>query len=397
MKTNIFVKILLTAFFFLLLFSSPTLYAQPPAQGPPPTPTTYQSIGVGILTALLKSGIQETLDSTNARIQRQSDETGVKAKLSFTYKIFKPGMSVTTMKDRPNQNFVRIAYSIEYNVTDIKYHGIPYFSRKINQSIEIHATCQNWFTDDGRVKITTKLDKPYLDDASFAEQALNFFIGNTLLNLVDSKLHQTLPNAFNTSTNLPNSTCNCLGVESGSPPDYSYGEVKYFLKKTFKPPLETAYKQVNVTLKSIKRLPARDDSGTSLYAPLEDIQVILYANQTLRATNLTQIKDGEERSINQPVIILTRPADDAMLVLIGNIEQSSGIMDSRFATFNKSGNFGHGVQKLIIQKTYWTKPRRLPNGQMTKPFENRVDAYEMTIQINAPLPVVNAGKVNSKN
>lgn len=391
MKTNIFRQIALLSLFVLFTLA---LTAQPPAQGPPPPGDPYQSIGVGIITSLLKGAIQQTVDSTNARIERQSESTGVKARLSFTYKIFKPGMSVTTFQDRPNQNIVRIAYSVDFDVTNIRYHGIPYFSRKINQSIEVNVACKNWFTDNGVINIATKVDKPFLDNASFAEQALNFFIGNTLLNLVDSKMRQTLPDAFKTSTNWPNSTCNCLSVDSGSAPHYEFGEVKFALKKGFKPPIGTAFDQATVTLKSIKRLAARDNTGNALYTPMEDIQILFYANQTLRVANLTQMKEGEERPLNVQSIIFPRPAPNGLIVLIGNVEQqnSNNITDSRFAAFNKTVNYGHGVQKLIVQKSYWLKPQRLPNGQMTKPLEVKVNAYEFTVQINAPVPVV----INSK-
>lgn len=390
MKTINFKNRIFQVIALLILFFTATLSAQPPAQGPPPANDPYQGIGVGIITGLLTFSIQETVDSANAKITRESKETGVKAKLSFTHKVFKPGMSVTTYTDRPNQNVVRIAYMIEYNVTDISYKSIPYFSRKINQSIDVIVSCKDWFTNNGAVNIAADIQKPYLDNASFGEQALNFFIGNTLLDFVSSKIRQTLPNAFKTSNNWPNSTCNCLSVIPGDAPDYRFGEIKYALKKSFKPPIGTALNQVTVSLKSIKRLKARDESGNVLYAPNEDIQILFYANQTLRATSLTQIKEFEERALNVPNVVFSRPADNGNVVLIGNIEQSTNMTDSRYQVFNKSNNFGNGTQKMAIQKIYWSKPRRLPNGQMTKPIKMHVDAYELTVQINAPSPVVKA-------
>ena len=376
---------------FIILFST-TLSAQPPVQGPPPAPDPYQSIGVGIITLLLKGSIKQTVDSANAKISRESGSTDVKAKLSFTHKIFKPGMSVTTFTDRPNENVVRIAYMVEYNVTDISYKGIPYFSRKINQSITVFVSCKNWFTNNGAVNIAANIDKPFLDNASFSEQALNFFIGNTLLDFVSSKIRQTLPAAFKTSTNWPNSTCNCLSVKPGDPPQYESGEIKYALKKTIKPPIEIAFNQVTVALKSIKRLKARDESNGILYAPNEDIQISFYANQTLRVTSVTQIKEEEQRNLSVPNIVLPRPGSDGLVVLISNVEQSNFTKDSRFVVFNKSNNFGNGVQKLVIQKSYWRKPQKLPNGQMTKPIEVKVNAYELAIEINAPTPVVGSSK-----
>ena len=82
-----------------------------------------------------------------------------------------------------------------------------------------------------------------------------------IFSFVSIKIRQTLPAAFKTSTNWPNSTCNCLSLNPGDPPQYESGEIKYALKKTIKPPIEIAFNQVTVALKSIKRLKAHDESN----------------------------------------------------------------------------------------------------------------------------------------
>lgn len=378
-----------TAFlaFVIICLASNSLAAQPPALGPPqpPLPGVVNSeIGNFIIINMLKNTIQTNIDTINARISRQSGSTGVKAHLSFTSKVFKPGMSTTTLPDQPNQNVVRIAFMIEYNITDISYHSIPYFSRKLSQSITVIVSCKNWFAPPGTINITAVIEKPYPDDASFAEQVLNFFIANTLTGMVDSNLRQTLPNAFSITSTVPNSACSCLGVDAGQEPTYTNGAIKYAYKKIFKPMgTTTALNNVTITLKSIKRLPARDGSGQVLYAAKEDIQVEFYANQTLRSATLSQVADGEERVLNVPVITISKPANDGMVVLIGNILQTGTFQkDTRFVVFNRNGNFGNGTQKLIVQKSYWQRPQRLPGGGMTKPLEMKVNAYELTVQIN---------------
>lgn len=388
MKSNISRQL----FGLLLLLNTllmQTLLAQPPAQGPPPPTAPIIELGTFIIINTVENSIQTTVDSTNARIQRDKPTSDVNAKISFSYKVFKPSMSVTTLPDKPNQNVVRIAFMVTYDVTDIRYKGIPYFSRKINQSIEVITSCKDWFTNNGLLNVSANIDPPYLDNASFAEQALNFFIGNTLLNYVDSKIRNTLPGAMRTSSNIPTSPCNCLSVNSGTEAQrYTDGAILFALKKGPRPPIgggTTVFNNASVSLMKIKRLQARSFPGNAiLYNEVEDIQFEFFANHTARVVSLTGFRENQEKTFNLPTIIFSKPKDDEMVVLIANIEQlplTSAKKDTRFAVFKKVNSFGNGTQKLIITKSFWTKPERLPGGGMSKPREVKVNAYELTVQV----------------
>ena len=47
--------------------------------------------------------------------------------------------------------------------------------------------CDGWFASGGgHLKILLHADKPYLDNPSFAEQAISFFVAGTLTNYLDN-------------------------------------------------------------------------------------------------------------------------------------------------------------------------------------------------------------------
>jgi hypothetical protein len=59
--------------------------------------------------------------------------------------------------------------------------------------------------------------------------------------------------------------------------------------------------------------------------------------------------------------------------------------------FTRESNFGNGTQTIVVQKTYWLPPQRLPDGRLTKPTEQRVDAYEITARVNVPQQLLTEG------
>lgn len=360
----------------------------PPAQGPLAAELPFLYISTGLVIDTVQGTIQTQLDSLNARISRTADSTGIQAHLSYTLTTFKPDMSVTQYPDRPNENVVRIPFIVSYDVTGIRYHGLPYFSRKIGQSMELRFSCDKWFTGQGQVQITSRADRPYLDGTSFGEDVLNFFIAHTLTDLLDSKLRARLPDAIRSVDTL-GSSCNRLGVTSGTGPDYTDGTINY-KQAFFRRPMPTAL-DASVTWQKIKRLPARTVHGKVLYDAAEDIQLVLYANQTSQSVELLEMREGEERNLTLQPVSLGR-LGNAGLVLIANVEQLTTYQrDTRFSVFNQATSFGHGTQKLIVTKTYWER-HTLPDSSLTKPIPHPVDAYEITVVVNAGRPQLTAGE-----
>lgn len=400
MKTNISRQLYLLLLFLTTLSIHTTLAQDyPPAQGPPLPTAPITELGSFILINMVENTIKNTIDSANAKIQRDKPTTGVNAKVSFSYELHKPNMTTTMLKDQPNQNVLWFPFSITYNITDIRYKGIPYFSRKIYQSIDVNVSCKDWFTNNGVLNVAANIQQPYLDGASFGEQVLNFFIANTLTNYVDGKIRSTLPGAMRSSTSIPTSPCNCLGVNSGTQAQrYKDGSIQFALKRGPRVPIGTAFNMADVTLLSIKRLTTRSFPNREiLYKEVEDIQLLFYVNNTLRVAEVNQIKEGETRNLTVQKVSFSKPKDTENIVLIANVEQlplMGDNKDSRFAIYNKNTNFGKGTQRMVVTKSYWEKPQKLPGGGMTKPREVKIDAYELTVQINIPAPEVSTTRGN---
>jgi hypothetical protein len=363
--------------------------AYPPAQGPLLAEEPYRTIPTFLLINSVKTAIQTSLDSVNASISREADSTGIQAHVSFSATTYQPAMSVTQYPDKPNENVVRMPFMVTYDVSGIRYHGLPYFSRQIGQSIELVMSCDRWFTNNGQMRVTARADRPYLDGTSFGEDVLNFFIAHTLTDLVDSKLRQSLPGATTAGTDSLGA-CNRLGVIPGTAPNYTDGSINF--KKTFVPVrLPTVY-DASVTFQKIKRLPARTIGGAVLYNDVEDVQLRFYANQDLRTAHLENLREGDERDLTMPTVALGPLGGTSSLVLILNIEQLTSLeRDTRFSVFTRESNFGNGTQKIIVRKSYWEPPQRLPDGRLTKPLRHDVDAYEITALVSAPQPLLTEG------
>jgi hypothetical protein len=383
----------LTAALPLLLLTlgaaSAAAQGYPPAQGPLLAGGDGRYIPMFVVNYKVDSTIQAQLDVINAKISREADSTGIEAHLSFSRTTYKPAMSTTQYPDRPNENVVRVPFIISYDVTGIRYHGLGYFDREIGQSLSIEFSCHDWFTGRGQVRATSRADRPYLNGTSFGEDVLNFFIANSLTDLVDSKLRAALPGAM-TSVGDSLGACNRLGVTPGTAPDYRDGQIDYALVRVPRS-LPTAW-DASVTFQSIKRLPARTLGGDVLYNDAEDIQLVFYANQTGRSAQLLEMREGDERSLGMPAVELGRLGGGAQLVLILNVEQLTSFQrDSRFAVYSRDNDFGNGTRKVVVRKTYWEPPQRLPDGRLTKPTKREVDAYEITVLVNAPPPLLTEG------
>jgi hypothetical protein len=374
------------------LFAAGTAAAQgaPPAQGPLAAEAPAPFVPSFLIINTVRLTIQSTIDAINHRIDSLSDSTGVEAHLSFSPTTYRPMMTATQYPDRPNENLVRIPFIVSYDVTGIRYHGLPYFSRTLGQSIAVEVSCNDWFTNQGQVRTVTRADRPYLDGSSFGEDVLNFFIAHTLTDLVDSKLRQQLGGAITAVTDSLGA-CNRLGLDPGTE-QQKYTDAAIYYKKVGLPLHLATALDASVSFEKIKRLPAHTLNGEVLYSPMEDIQLLFYANQTLRSTHLDDMKEGEERVLTMAPVDLGRLGDNASLVLICNVEQLTSFQrDTRFQVYTKETNFGNGVQTIVVQKTYWLPPQRLPDGRLTKPIEEHVDAYEITARINSPQPLLTEG------
>ncbi len=364
--------------------------AQPPAQGPPPPrPDDLRSETMAVIINGVYQGIQKAVDSANAKIVRDADRTGVQAQVSYSATVGKPMMTATQNISTPNENQIWIPYIVSYDISGIRYHGIPYFSRKIGQSIDVFIRCHSWYTQTGALTATFALQPAYLDGTSFGEDALNFFIAHTLTDFVDSKLRASLPGAPTTTDTISVQPCACLGVDPGNEGNtYKDGSIQYSLPR-HPHIVVNGFNQASVKVQGIKRLQARVNGGI-YYQPSEDIRLDVYVNQTLKSAEVKAMKEGDERTLNIQPFTFQAPSGDGTIVVIGNVVQEQGgyETDSQFLVFGQAQNFGNGTQKLVVRKSYWIPAHRLPDGSMTKPMQSFVDAYELSLLVNIPQQVI---------
>ena len=144
---------------------------------------------------------------------------------------------------------------------------------------------------------------------------------------------------------------------------------------------------MSIKLIGVKRLNARDFSNTSLYDVEEAPLLELYANFGHTAIQLPTLLEGQQISLNGPTMIIERPTDIGLLVVIADMTLwKNGVPreeDSAFTVFDSRTNFGNGTQSLIVQKSFWTQANPRTGA---KPREVPVNGYELIFQMNV-LPV----------
>jgi hypothetical protein len=371
-----------------LLFNAP-LIAQPPAEGPAPTGDPYKSFSMGIILNGFEQTVQKTLDSVNANIQAKKNSTGISARVSYSYIDFPASLEATLYPDRPNENQVHVPLMVTYSVTGISYHGIPYFDRNIYETIDMYSSCHNWTTGQGYLQIAFTLQPPYQDGYSFGEDVLDFFITNTLSSYIDGRIAGNFQIGGTQIIPVNTAPCNCLGVTPGteSQNHYKDGEVRFDYKRPRTVVTgATAINRETVTISSITRLVARDNTNAVLYQPAEDVSLQVYVNESLKSFNLGPMKEGDTKQLPNATVSFPVPGDDGMVVIIVNLIQNSYNYekDTGFGVYTKTDRFGGGAQQISTPKYYWQKAQRLPGGGMSKPFKITVQGYEVSMQINLP-------------
>jgi hypothetical protein len=91
----------------------------------------------------LPDGIYDQVDRAVAENNAAYGGDTSGAVVTATKTRYSPWMYSTQFTDRPNQNIVLVSYHIEYDISDIYWHGIPYpFSRTAGQSVDIEISCE---------------------------------------------------------------------------------------------------------------------------------------------------------------------------------------------------------------------------------------------------------------
>src|SRR5882724_1473780 len=156
------------------------------AQGqisPPIGPETYRTdthqIGVGILTGMVKTTVQQIVTDTNAELSRQGKSIRIQM---LPFKFWSPSRVATQYTNRPNEWFVKIPTMIGINV------DIPVVAdRQIYYPLDLNLTCNGWQTNNGVVKVTAQPGPPSVEGGSILEDVIH------IRDYVDSQVKSHLP------------------------------------------------------------------------------------------------------------------------------------------------------------------------------------------------------------
>jgi len=346
-----------------------------PALGPPqagPAAIPFRSIDFGFLTNLIKLGIEKSVSAINQKIDSTASSTGMQAQLSFKIKSIHPEYVQTEQLHTPNSMYVRLRLWVEYTVSDISYHGVPYFSRKIFQWITLSAACNEWQTSEGKTR--------------FRYTALNFFLGNTLIQYIDSKLLQSLSNGMATGE-LPiaSTPCNCLNFKKGTAPLYEDGYVGFYNMPVRKIEVAQLYSEPALKLVSVKRIATAGE----ILMNTEDLQIEFWANFNKRVMRTAPIEENQTIFFKKDYSLnFEHPNKYGQLVITANITVLNQQMKmySGFLHFEKDAKYGAGIQKLTIMRTVWRPTSTGPDGRPVKPYATLMPAYELTFNLQYSKP-----------
>lgn len=373
----------------LSLITITTMAQFSPALGPPQAGTAaipLRTIDFAFITNLVKLGLDRAVVNINKKIDSNASSSGVNANLSYRIKSVHPAYKQTEWTTYPNSMFVQLRIWVEYTIGDIRYHNVPYFSRKLFQWINVEAWCDKWQTNEGKNRLTYTAEKPYLDEASFGEQALNFFVGSTLISYVDSKLSNSLSNGM-ASGELPiaSQPCNCLNFKRGTAPTHADGYVGFYYFPVRKIAIEALYSDPVLRLLSIKRIATVGE----ILLDTQDLQIEYMANFDKGIMQPKPIAENETVAFKKEYSVkFEHPNPYNQLVVTVNVTVLNQQMRiySGFLHFEKEQKFGEGVQKLTIMREVWRPTSTGPDGRPIKPYTSLMPAYELEFDIKYTKP-----------
>jgi hypothetical protein len=329
---------------------------------PPVGPDSYRSdtkqLGVGILTGMVKSTVQQVVTDTNAELARQGKSIRIQM---LPFKFWAPSRFATEYTNRPNEYFIKIPTMIGINV------DIPVVAdRQIYYPLDLNITCKGWQTGSGTVKVTAQPGPPSVEGGSIIEDVIH------VRDYVDSQVKSHLPQIAAVTQTIPNSQCVTIGASPGN------GTADPFAFIAWDPPIRRpiggtmALPRLEVTFTRLKRLRARGN-GALLYNPTENIMLDVYANFNERQSSLT-MKEDDDVALTIPTIVFSQLPNS--LVLIANINQEplGSTQDSAFAAALKSANFSPGTHTIQVPKHYIIPPSQFNR----KPIIATTPAYELT-------------------
>jgi len=381
---------------FTLAFSQ----TPPPPLGPP---TASDEASGSLLTTLLRFALQEAgqqvIDATNAKLKNHKSVHG---KLSWGENskplecgydcMSAPRIETTKHIDRPNTKRVVHRARLSFLVDDIerKVGGVWVpavgIRRTIHTNIDIYATCRGWRGDEGTIRITTKVHRPFIDEANgTVESILNFvLLPLNISNFVD----QQIARQFGSDINIPavelrNGSCKSLGVISNFPNDKRsrFDNIIWDRpppKKPFQPGVALQRENAEVRFISIKRRKTIN----SMQAQQDDLRFTFFVND--RAVEYPpqagkiKIAENQTHQLKGDVVlkIPLSEKDPVLQVLLSN-----NLMAAGWKEHSRKNKYGHGRNTLLISRKVVGPPLNIP-GTSSKPTKVTVNEFELTYSIN---------------
>ena len=372
-------------------------YPPTPSQGPPPnqsdsshafTIDTFITRHCCDETTGAKDGLYDQIEQAIAENNAAYGVASTGAVVTATKTRYSPTMWATQYTNRPNQNIVRISYYIDYEITDIYWHGVPYpFSRTAGQSIDIDISCEGWYPwyqGKGKLTLTSHVAAPVLDtDHSIIEDTIGGILWrNVLPQYVDSQITAKLT-GFGKGTHSRGLgfDCNTLGRQS-FPDSPQLDQVLWdllqpgFLASTLRP-------QLSVRVLQVRRLTARDLYYNPLYYAVETPRLEVWVGYNNRITiDLPEMVEGQIYVPDASAVVsMPVPPSNAQIqgrvVIIANTQIGDSIEDTAVLTFDKAASWGVGTPIVNTQKLWWYRSRF-----SLKPILMRSDGYEVTLQVS---------------
>lgn len=358
-----------------------TLFSQIPSPLGPvscaPGTDIRGEISISFLTGMLRSKLEAETAAINWKIDSAAVHTDLKAKISYQITSVFPAILPTYYPDRPNSNYIRLLYNIDYTISGIRWKGIPYFDRKLSQTVTFSFYCNQWYTGtDGKSAFYTSGDKPVLNPASAAEQAVNAILGGWLLDLVNRRISQALSSNSPSGQNggFSNYKCSCLRLQPGTAPLRDDGIIGFgFLAYA----TSANPSGVRVQIKSVKRLPGLQQEQLPEW---ESLQIEFFANYNQKLITTERMRVGDILRLEHPALDATNPGRIGLLSVIINasaLQENKGSY-THAMEFSKQADFGKGSYTITLMRK-----KQLPASRpgTAPPMPLLIPAYEIRFEI----------------
>ncbi len=402
MKSRILV---FTSIAWLVQFFTPAFSQTPP---PPLGPLTASAEANGsLLTTFLRIALQEAgqqvIDQTNSQLR---NHPSTRAKLSWDKNakplecgydcMSAPSIEATKYIDRPNSKRVVHRGRLSFRIDNIrqkvagKWVSAVGIHRTIHTNVDFLAYCEGWRGTEGTIRIYTKTQPPFIDEAhGIVESILNFvLLPLNISNFVDAQIARQLrADGSLPAVEAPSGCCKSLGVLSNSPNDRRsrFDNIIWDrppATKPFQGGVALQGESAEVRFISIKRRKTLN----STEAQQDDVRFTFFVNGQVAEypPGAGKVKIAENQTLQlagDVVLKIPLSKKDAVLqVLVSNNFKAAG-----WKQYSRKNQYGHGSNTLRTSRKIVGPPLKIPGsgkGSSGKPTKVTVNEFELTYAIS---------------